>query len=102
MKLLEVVEEYFMDGQINQGGAVSDHRSWLDGQPGLTPDAEITAARKSDSCIKAIGSAEGTERLVGTSVGAAAPTSVLSPLLVGSLLGKGGNVWWQSGAGHRW
>ena len=32
----KVVEEYFMDGQINQGGAVSNHRSWLDGQPGLT------------------------------------------------------------------
>ena len=26
----KVVEEYFMDGQINQGGAVSNHRSWLD------------------------------------------------------------------------
>ena len=32
----KVVEEYFMDGQINQGGAVSNHRSWLDGQPGLS------------------------------------------------------------------
>ena len=25
-----VTEEYFMDGQINQGGAVSNHRSWID------------------------------------------------------------------------
>ena len=32
----KVVEEYFMDGQINQGGAVSNHRSWLDGSSGLT------------------------------------------------------------------
>ena len=41
----KVVEEYFMDGQINQGGAVSNHRSWLDGQPGLTQGeaAKITA-----------------------------------------------------------
>ena len=26
----KVVEEYVMDGQINQGGAVSNHRSWID------------------------------------------------------------------------
>ena len=73
----QITEEYFMDGQINQGGAVSNHRSWLDGQPGLTQQeaADITASRKSEACIKAIGSAEGTGRLVGTSVGAsAAPT----------------------------
>ena len=64
----KVTEEYFMDGQINQGGAVSNHRSWLDGQPGLTQQeaADITATRKSEACIKAIGSAEGTGRLVGT------------------------------------
>ena len=71
----KVVEEYFMDGKINQGGAVSNTRSWIDNPPGLT-DAqaqEIAAARKSEACIKAIGSAEGTGRLVGTSVGAAAP-----------------------------
>ena len=41
-----------MDGQTNQGGAVSNNRSWLDGKPGLTQkqsDAEITAARKSEA-----------------------------------------------------
>ena len=32
----KVAEEYFMDGQTNQGGAVSNNRSWLDGKPGLT------------------------------------------------------------------
>ena len=32
----KVVEEYFMDGQINQGGPVSNHRSWIDQPPGLT------------------------------------------------------------------
>ena len=80
----KVVEEYFMDGQINQGGAVSNHRSWLDGQPGLTQGeaAKITAARKSEACIKAIGSAEGTGRLVGTSIGAsAAPTLSTIPFV---------------------
>ena len=70
----QVTEEYFMDGQINQGGPVSNHRSWIDQPPGLTAGqaAEITAARKSEACIQAIGSAEGTGRLVGTSIGASA------------------------------
>ena len=70
----KVAEEYFMDGQTNQGGPVSNHRSWLSGTPGLTQQeaADITAARKSEECIKAIGSAEGTGRLVGTSIGASA------------------------------
>jgi len=73
----QVTEEYFMDGQTNQGGPVSNHRSWLDGKPGLTDEQakEITAA-KSEACIKAVGSAEGTGRLVGTSVGAAAAPAV--------------------------
>ena len=70
----KIVEEYVMDGQTNQGGPVSNSRSWLDGQPGLTQQeaADITAIRKSEACIKAIGSAEGTGRLVGTSIGASA------------------------------
>ena len=78
-------EEYFMDGKTNQGGAVSNHRSWLDGRPGLTQDQsdEITAARKSEACIKAIGSAEGTGRLVGTSVGAAAAPTLSTIPFVG-------------------
>ena len=81
----QITEEYFMDGQINQGGAVSNHRSWLDGQPGLTQEQanEITSARKSEACIKAIGSAEGTGRLVGTSVGAAAAPSLSTIPFVG-------------------
>ena len=80
----QVTEEYFMDGQINQGGAVSNNRSWLDQKPGLTQAqaAEINAARKSEACIKAIGSAEGTGRLVGTSIGAsAAPTGSSIPFV---------------------
>ena len=80
----KVAEEYFMDGQTNQGGKVSNHRSWLDGKPGLTAEqtAEIVAARQSEACIKAIGSAEGTGRLVGTSIGAtAAPTLSTIPFV---------------------
>ena len=80
----KVVEEYVMDGQINQGGPVSNHRSWIDQPPGLTQQQaeEITSARKSEACIKAIGSAEGTGRLVGTSIGAsAAPTLSTIPFV---------------------
>ena len=81
----QVTEEYFMDGQTNQGGAVSNSRSWLDQKPGLTDAqaAEINAARKSEACVKAIGSAEGTGRIVGTSVGAAAAPAVSSIPFVG-------------------
>mgnify|MGYP001171629223 CR=1 FL=1 len=70
----QIVEEYVMDGKTNQGGPVSNHRSWLDGTPGLTQQQsqEITDARKSEACIEAIGSAKGTGRLVGTSIGASA------------------------------
>ena len=81
----EIVEEYVMDGKTNQGGAVSNHRSWIDQTPGLTikQAEEITSARKSEACIKAIGSAEGTGRLVGTSIGAAAAPSLSSIPFVG-------------------
>ena len=74
-----ITEEYFMDGQINQGGAVSNTRSWIDQKPG----EQVTAARKGEACVKAIGSAEGTGRLVGTSVGAAAAPAVSSIPFVG-------------------
>jgi len=80
-----IVEEYVMDGQTNQGGSVSNHRSWIDQPPGLTSEQakNITAARKSEACIKAIGSAEGTGKLVGTSIGAAAAPSLASIPFVG-------------------
>jgi hypothetical protein len=70
----KVAEEYFMDGQINQGAPVSNTRSWIDQPPGLSAGqaADIAAVRQSEACIKAIGSAEGTGRLVGTSIGASA------------------------------
>ena len=81
----KVVEEYVMDGSINQGGPVSNHRSWLDGKPGLSQEeaANITAIRKSEACIKAVGSAEGTGRLVGTSIGASAAASLSSIPYIG-------------------
>ena len=81
----QITEEYFMDGAINQGGAVSNHRSWLDGKPGLTQKeaADITATRKSEACVKAIGSAEGTGRLVGTSIGASAAPSLATIPYIG-------------------
>ena len=80
-----IVEEYVMDGQTNQGGSVSNHRSWIDQPPGLTAEQakEITSARKSEACIKAIGSAEGTGRLVGTSVGASAAPALANVPFVG-------------------
>jgi len=81
----KITEEYFMDGQINQGGPVSNHRSWLDGKSGLTQEeaAKITEIRKSEACIKAIGSAEGTGRIVGTSIGASAAPSLSTIPYVG-------------------
>ena len=80
-----ITEEYFMDGQSNQGGPVSNHRSWLDGKSGLTQEvgAKITEIRKSEACVKAIGSAEGTGRLVGTSIGASAAPSLSSIPYIG-------------------
>ena len=81
----KVAEEFFMDGQTNQGGPVSNHRSWIDTPSGLSQEeaARITEIRKSEACIKAVGSAEGTGRLVGTSVGAAAAPSLTSIPFVG-------------------
>ena len=74
-----------MDGSINQGGAVSNERSWLDQKPGLTEAqaAEINSARKSEACIEAVGAAKGTGRLVGTSVGAAAAPTLSTIPFVG-------------------
>ena len=71
----QVAEQYFMDGKTNQGAPVSNQRSWIDNPPGLTQGqaAEISAQRI--ACIKAVGSGEGTGRVVGNSIGdAAAPT----------------------------
>jgi len=81
----KVAEEYFMDGKTNQGGAVSNARSWIDQPPGLTgaQAQAITDARKSEACIEAIGSAKGTGRLVGTSIGASAAPALSGIPFVG-------------------
>ena len=81
----KVAEDYFMDGQTNQGGAVSNARSWIDQPPGLTgaQAQAITDARKSEACIEAIGSAKGTGRLVGTSIGASAAPALSGIPFVG-------------------
>ena len=57
----------------------------IDSPSGLSQEeaARITEIRKSEACIKAIGSAEGTGRLVGTSIGAAAAPSLTSIPFVG-------------------
>ena len=78
----QVVEEYFMDGKTNQGGAVSNKRSWLAPYQEFT-DSNPELSKKDLACIKAVGSAEGTGRLVGTSVGAAAAPTVSSIPFVG-------------------
>ena len=79
----KVVEEYVMDGSTNQGGPVSNNRSWLDKKTKELEDDINSSTQKSEACVKAIGSAEGTGRLVGTSVGAAAAPAVSSIPFVG-------------------
>ena len=79
----KVVEEYVMDGSTNQGGPVSNHRSWLDKKTKALEDDINSSTQKSEACIKAIGSAEGTGRLVGTSIGAAAAPTLSTIPFVG-------------------
>ena len=69
----------------DRGGPVSNHRSWIDSPSGLSQEeaARITEIRKSEACIKAIGSAEGTGRLVGTSIGASAAPALSGIPFVG-------------------
>ena len=79
----QITEEYFMDGQTNQGGPVSNHRSWLHKKTKALEDDINSSTQKSEACIKAIGSAEGTGRLVGTSIGAAAAPTLSTIPFVG-------------------
>ena len=84
----KIAEEYFMDGQTNQGGAVSNNRSWLDGKPGLTQGqaAEITAARKVRPVLKQSEVQKAQEDLwVLQLVQLLLLLLVLFPLLVGSV-----------------
>ena len=79
-KKTQIVREYTMDGAAHHGGPVSSPTAWID------PSAQGTGQGPSDktiACIKAVGSAEGTGRLVGTSVGAAAAPTVSGIPFVG-------------------
>ena len=79
-KKTQRVVEYTMDGAEHHGGPVSSPTAWID------PSAQGTGQGTSDktiACIKAVGSAEGTGRLVGTSVGAAAAPTVSGIPFVG-------------------
>ena len=78
----KVVEEYYMDGQINQGAPVSNQRSWIAPLDEFVKD-NPELSQKDLACIKAVGSAEGTGRLVGTSIGAAAAPTVSTIPFVG-------------------
>ena len=63
----KVTEEYTMDGAVhNKSGST-----------------ETTASSKSEACIKAIGGAEGTGRLVGSSIGASAAPALSNIPFVG-------------------
>ena len=78
----QVTEEYVMDGATNQGGPVSNHRSWQDGSA-QTKGGGLS--KKSVECIEAVGGGKQTGRLVGTSIGAAAAPAVSSIPFVGWL-----------------
>ena len=67
----KVVEEYVMDGKTNQGGPVSNKRSWQDPSTIIKGEGG-DGSKKSVACIEAVGGGKQTGRLVGTSVGAAA------------------------------
>jgi len=67
----QVVEEYVMDGKTNQGGPVSNKRSWQDPST-IVKGGGGEVSDKTVACIEAVGAAKGTGRLVGTSVGTAA------------------------------
>ena len=81
----KVVEEYVMDGQINQGGSVSNRRSWLDSATPNHKDGPYLnpSTQKSEACIEAVGAAKGTGRIVGTSVGAAAAPALSGVPFIG-------------------
>ena len=68
----EIVEEYTMDGDVHI------QKEYQMNGGGNNP----VASNKSEACIEAIGSAKGTGRLVGTSIGAsAAPTLSTIPFV---------------------
>jgi len=81
----EIVKQYTMDGAEHHDGPVSTRSSWID-PSGLTGEGEKKISAKTIECIKARGSGEGTGRLVGGSVGAAAGSGLTSVPFVGWVL----------------
>ena len=73
-----------MDGKTNQGGPVSNKRSWQDPSTIVkSGGGEVTD--KTVACIEAVGGGKQTGRLVGTSVGTAVAPSVSGIPFVGWL-----------------
>ena len=81
----EIVQEYTMDGAVHHDGPVSTRTSWID-PSGLSGEGEKKPSAKTIECIKAQGSGEGTGRIVGGSVGAAAGSGLSSIPFVGWVL----------------
>ena len=80
----QIVEEYVMDGKTNQGGPVSNERSWQDPST-IVKGQGGDDSKKSVACIEAVGGGKQTGRLVGTSVGAAAAPALSGIPFVGWL-----------------
>ena len=80
----QVVEEYVMDGKTNQGGPVSNKRSWQDPST-IVKGGSGEVSDKTVACIEAVGGGKQTGRLVGTSVGTAVAPSVSGIPFVGWL-----------------
>ena len=81
----KIVQEYTMDGAVHHDGPVSTRTSWID-PSGLSGQGEKKPSAKTIECIKARGSGEGTGRMVGGSVGAAAGSGLTSIPFVGWVL----------------
>ena len=80
-----IVQEYTMDGAVHHDGPVSTRNAWID-PSALTGEGEKKLSAKTIECIKARGSGEGTGRMVGGSVGAAAGSGLSSIPFVGWVL----------------
>ena len=81
----QIVKQYTMDGAEHHDGPVSTRSAWID-PAGLTGEGEKKISAKTIECFKARGSCEGTGRMVGGSVGAAAGSGLSSIPFVGWVL----------------
>ena len=81
----KIIKQYTMDGAEHHDGPVSTRSAWID-PSALTGEGEKKLSAKTIECIKARGSGEGTGRMVGGSVGAAAGSSLTSIPFVGWVL----------------